>query len=172
MGFFFFSPPPFLWPYLQHLEVPRPGVKLELQQRPTPQPSQFWIQGESATYVTDGSNAGSLTHQVRPGIEPASSCRQFQVLNLLSHNRNFWPLGLKLIIIQIIITSFWVPGNTTIIYNYYFFCLFRVTPAAYGGSQARGWIGATAASLHHSHSNEGSEPCLWPTPPLTAMPDP
>ena len=38
--------------------------------------------------------------------------------------------------------------------------LFRAAPAAYGGSQARGQMGATAASLHHSHSNEGSKPCL------------
>ena len=34
------------------------------------------------------------------------------------------------------------------------FCLFRF--AAYGGSQARGPIGAVAAGLHHSHSNMGS----------------
>ena len=45
-------------------------------------------------------------------------------------------------------------------------------PAAYGGSQARGRIGATAASLHCSHSNVGSEPRLQRTPQLTAMPDP
>ena len=36
-------------------------------------------------------------------------------------------------------------------------CFFRATPAAHRGSQARGLIGATAASLHHSHSNLGSE---------------
>ena len=30
-------------------------------------------------------------------------------------------------------------------------------------SGARGWIRAAAASLHHSHSNLGSELCLWPT---------
>ena len=30
------------------------------------------------------------------------------------------------------------------------FLLFRATPATYGGSQARGRIGATAADLHHS----------------------
>ena len=36
------------------------------------------------------------------------------------------------------------------------FCLFRATPAAYGGSQDRGPIGAVATSLHHSHSNTGS----------------
>ena len=40
-------------------------------------------------------------------------------------------------------------------------------PAAYGGSQASGPIGGVAASLHHSHSNAGSEPRLWPTPQLT-----
>ena len=53
-----------------------------------------------------------------------------------------------------------------------FLCLFRAIPAAYGGSQARGWIGAVAAGLHHRHSNAGSEPHLWPTPQLTPMPDP
>ena len=40
-----------------------------------------------------------------------------------------------------------------------FFFFFMATPMAYG-SQARGPIGATVASLHHSHSNAGSEPWL------------
>ena len=44
------------------------------------------------------------------------------------------------------------------------FCLFRATPAAYGGSQARGLIGAIAAGLHHSHSHARSELRLPPTP--------
>jgi len=35
---------------------------------------------------------------------------------------------------------------------------------AYGASKARGQIGATAAGLHHSHSNAESEPHLRPTP--------
>ena len=35
--------------------------------------------------------------------------------------------------------------------------LFRATPVAYGGSQARGLVRATAAGLHHSHSNTRSE---------------
>ena len=53
------------------------------------------------------------------------------------------------------------------------FCLFLSrSPAAYGGSQARGPVGAVAAGLRQSHSNAGSEPCLWPTPQLTATPDP
>ena len=50
--------------------------------------------------------------------------------------------------------------------------LFRAAPAAYGGSQARNQIGATTASLRHSHSNTGSELCLPPTPQLTETPDP
>ena len=54
----------------------------------------------------------------------------------------------------------------------FFFCLFRAASTAYGGAQARGWIRAIAASLYHSHSNMGSQPCLWPTPQLTAMWDP
>ena len=52
----------------------------------------------------------------------------------------------------------------------FFFCLFvfsRAILAAYGGSQARGLIGATAAGLHHS--NAGSELHLRPTPQLTTM---
>ena len=53
-----------------------------------------------------------------------------------------------------------------------FFGLFRATPEAYGSSQARGRIGAVAAGLHHSHNNEGAKTNLWPTPQLTAMPDP
>ena len=52
------------------------------------------------------------------------------------------------------------------------FAISRATPVAYGGSQARGLIGAVAAGLHQSHSNVGSEPHLQPTPQLTATPDP
>ena len=53
-------------------------------------------------------------------------------------------------------------------------CLFaisRAAPAAYGGSQPRGRIGAVATGLRQSHSNVGSEPRLQPTPQLTATPD-
>ena len=54
----------------------------------------------------------------------------------------------------------------------FLFCPFRAAPAAYGGSQPWGAIRAVAASLHHSHSNPGSEPCLRPTPQLLETPDP
>ena len=42
-------------------------------------------------------------------------------------------------------------------------CLFRATFTAYGSSQARGWIGAAAAGLHHSHCNTRSEVNQQPT---------
>ena len=48
----------------------------------------------------------------------------------------------------------------------------RAAPTAYGGSQARGLIGAVATGLRQSHSNAVSEPCLRPTPQCTATPDP
>ena len=56
----------------------------------------------------------------------------------------------------------------------FFFCLlsfFRATPAAYGGSQARGRTAAATASRYHSHSNAGSKPHLQATPQFTATPD-
>ena len=72
-------------------------------------------------------------------------------------------------------------GGTNIFSGLFFFFVFlsfRATPTAYEGSQARGRIGAAASGLSHSHSNSnsnsntGSEPCLQPTPQLTATPDP
>ena len=55
----------------------------------------------------------------------------------------------------------------------YLFCLFATSwtaPVSYGGSQARGQIGAVTAGLHQSYSNVGSELSLPPTPQLTATP--
>ena len=60
----------------------------------------------------------------------------------------------------------------TFLANVFLFLLFRAAPVAYGSSQARGRIGATAAGLHHSHSNAGSEPRLLPTPQFMTMLDP
>ena len=51
----------------------------------------------------------------------------------------------------------------------FLFCLFRA-PLAYGGSQARGLIRATVATLRHN--NARSQPRLPPTPQLTATPAP
>ena len=67
----------------------------------------------------------------------------------------------------------WLP---TLYYSFTFFVFFCVwggaAPMAYGGSQARGWIGDVAAGLHHSHSNAKSELCLLPTPQLVTTLDP
>ena len=41
----------FLWPHLQHMEVPRLRTELELQLRPTPQPQQHQIQATTANYT-------------------------------------------------------------------------------------------------------------------------
>ena len=51
-------------------------------------------------------------------------------------------------------------------YYYFVFCLFRAAPEAHEGSQARGLIGAVAASLCQSHSNARSKPrpCLQTIP--------
>ena len=53
----------------------------------------------------------------------------------------------------------------------FFFFLFRAACIAYGGSQASGQIRATAAGLHNSQSNAGSESRLRPTPHLRATPN-
>ena len=58
------------------------------------------------------------------------------------------------------------------IYLFGVFAFSWAAPKAYGGSQARGLIGTVAAGFCQSHSNEGSELPLRPTPQLTATPDP
>ena len=66
--------------------IPGPGFELELQLLPMPQPQQHQIWAASVTYTAISGNIRSLTHWVRPGIEPAPSWRQCQFPNLLSHN--------------------------------------------------------------------------------------
>ena len=71
--------------------------------------------------------------------------------------------------------SFQVLLHSKIHLFYLFILLFRATPTAYRGSQARAQIRPTATSLRHSHShshiNVGSKPSLRPTPQLTATLD-
>ena len=52
------------------------------------------------------------------------------------------------------------------------FFLYTAIPAAYGNSGAGGGTGASAAGLHHSHSNMVSKPHLQPILQLVATPDP
>ena len=57
-----------------------------------------------------------------------------------------------------------------VVFLFVCFCLFRAIPVAYGGSQARGQIGAVASG--HSHSHARSKPRLQSTLQLTATLDP
>ena len=78
----------FLQPHPRHMEVPRPGVKSELQflayttAAATPDLSHI------CDLCSSCDNAASLTNGVGPGIKPASSWRLCWVLNLLSPSRN------------------------------------------------------------------------------------
>ena len=74
--------------------------------------------------------------------------------------------------IKLKIIWFKMKTKNILLFFFFFFFFFRAAPMACGGSQARGWIKAVAAGLHHSHSNTRSEPCLWTTPQLLAMLDP
>jgi len=89
------------------------------------------------------SNARSLTNRARPGIKPMPP-QQLKPLQL----------------------------DFFFFFFFFFFVFSRAALAAYGGSHARGLIGAIASGLHHSHSNSGSEPLLQPTLQLMAIPDP
>ena len=60
-------------------------------------------------------------------------------------------------------------GSMNPSFFFFFFFPFRATPAA---SQARGQIGAAAASLCHSQGNTRTKLHLRPTSQLVAMPDP
>ena len=56
--------------------------------------------------------------------------------------------------------------------GHFFFFLFRAAPVAYGGSQARGQVGAIAFGLHYSHGNVGSKLYLQTTPQLMVTVNP
>ena len=65
-----------------------------------------------------------------------------------------------------LLVPFWLVESDVLLFHFILFCLFRTASTAFGSSQARGPIGAAAASLCHSHSNARSEPQLWLTPQL------
>ena len=157
----------FLGPYLHHMEVPRLRVELELQL-----PAYT-----TATVMLDPSCVCDLRYTFlrcqifnllskardQTGILPDTR----RVLNPMSHNGNSMSFFLLLEYskdIRIHLESSLIPfilmpcTLSTPKYLFFFFwsfCLFRATPAAYGGSQTRGRIGAVAAGLRHSHGNSG-----------------
>ena len=130
------------------------------QARPMPEPQQRRIRASSATYTTAHGNAGSLTHWVRAGTEPATS---WFLVGFVNH----WAtMGTPIIAVLFYFILF---------YLFIYFCLFAISwaaPATYGGSQARGRIGAVAAGLRQSHSNAGYQMCLWLIPQLITTPGP
>ena len=71
-------------------KFPGQGSNWSCSGQPMPQPQQCQIQATSATYASFCSNARSLTHWTRSGIEPTSSQRRHQILHLLSPNGNSW----------------------------------------------------------------------------------
>ena len=62
-----------LGPHPWHMEVPRPGVELELQLPAYTTATPHRIPATSATYTTAHDNTRSLTHWARPGIQLSSS---------------------------------------------------------------------------------------------------
>ena len=134
----------FLGPHLWHMEVPRLGVS--------------WIY--SCCYTTapatwDPSRVCNVHH----------SSRQCQILSPRSEARD-WT---RVLMGTSWVCYCWAAKGTPNMISFFFF---RAAPVAYGGSQARGWIGTVATSLHQSHSNSRSEPRLRPTPQLMATPHP
>ena len=156
----------------------------------------------SATYIHSSRNPGSLTHWARPGTEPETSWFLVRFVSaepwqelweffliLLRSIFQFSLLQIMLLLSSLTLPHprFWgfspclifenIGGGVENALSFLFFCffffpLFRAAPVACGSSQNRGQIGATAASLHHSHSNIESKPCLQPTSQLMATPDP
>ena len=55
------------------MDVPRLGVESELQLLAYTKPQQHQIRTPSANYTAAHSNAGSLTHRAKAGIEPVFS---------------------------------------------------------------------------------------------------
>ena len=93
------------------------------------------IQATAATYTTAVANARSLTRCTTEGTP------QIDILNIT-------------------VTFFLF----CFVFVFGLFAFSRAAPAVYGGSQARGLIGAVATGLSQSHSNTGSELRLRPTP--------
>ena len=75
--------------------------------QPKPQPQQQQIQAIYMIYSTAHSNAGFLTHWVRPGMEFASSRIRSWVLNPLSHNGN----SQYSIILNVTLSEWWISMN-------------------------------------------------------------
>ena len=130
----------------QHMEVPDSEPYLW----PTPPLQQHWILNPSC-------QAGDWTFF--PGLQ---RCHRFALHHKRNSQDSFF-YG----------NQFAPAGNPSLldtpVFFFFSFCFFRATTTAYEGSQGRGWIGAGAAGLRHSHSNAKSKLHLQPTLPLATM---
>ena len=147
----------------------------------TAQQCQIWA--TSAICTTVHSNARSLTHWVGPEVKPASSWILIRFVSTAPWLEAWIHFNWGVLTLPCLLTNRCVSTSTIattqptcpslpLDYEIFFFFLFKAAPTAYGSSQTKGWIGAAAAGLHHSHSNSGSEPRLRPTTQLTTTPDP
>ena len=91
---------------------------------------------------------------------PGKGCLGHQKIPVMGTLRcaftHIWACGCWLILLafeQTHLTSAYGQMDTFSLEESFLFSLFRATPKAYGGSQARGPMGAVAASLQHSYSN-------------------
>jgi len=107
-----------------------------------------------------------------PFYIPTDSAQGFQFLYVLTNTCYFLSLFLKNNTHSNECEDLYAFSFFFFFYFFVFVFFWGAAPVAYGGSQARGPIGAVAAGLHPGHSNTESKPRLWPTPQLTAMPDP
>ena len=110
------------------------------------------------------------TEAVKWGIKVSKSTSSFHLLEVILTVLNFLHISVE--IFNLCCGSSSHKITYIVDFFFFFFFLFKGAPMAYGGSQARGRIGATNGGLRHSHSNLGSELRLQPTPQFTEMPFP
>ena len=143
-------------------KFPRLGVQLEQQLRPMPWPQQHQIQAKSATYSAAYSNAwfliadqgqGSNPH---PHIDNVRSLTHWAIMGTPALSiLKFLYLCLSFLLLLLSLSS----SSKSRLMAFLFVCLFvQVALTAYGSYQIY------SSGLHHSHSNAGSEPSLWPIP--------
>ena len=137
---------------MQHVEVPRLGVELELQL-----PAYT-----TATAMRDSSCNCNLHHSSWEcqTLNPLSETRdQTHILKDTSQVCYRWAMTGTLFskfLIEFTCEAIWF--WTFVCWKFFlcvFFCFvffFRATPQAYGGFQARGQIGGVVAGLHHSNT--------------------
>ena len=126
--------------------------------QPTPQPQQCQIRAASVTFTEACGNLSPLSYK-RNSLLQVLKSGSVSSSNLQLHSFSFFFFPKCLSYSR----SFAFPYKIFVLFIYLFIYLltFRATSVAYGGSQLRGPVGATAVSLHHSHSNIGSKPHLW-----------